>query len=105
MTTPKTPQICKFTAYDTQLAQESIRLDHEIKKLSARKKTIDADLTAKMEANGALLATYRASTIAERVHWQRHGLDVAQIKLMEPEIAKRFPKDTDGYRIQYLLAI
>ena len=105
MTTPKTPQICKFTAADTRKAQESIRLGDEIKRLKAKKDAIDMELTAKMETAGAILATFRNSAIAERVYWQRHGLDVAQIKAMEPDIAKRFPKDTNGYRIQYLLAI
>lgn len=101
------PNIVRFTVRDTRLAQESIALDHKIKELTARKKTIDAELTAKMGAVGATLATYKASTIAALVPPQeRWLLDVARIKVELPDVAKEYTKPpSTKLHIQYLLAV
>lgn len=92
--------IAKLTTTMAQMIRDRHALDQEIKKLTASRDAIDAQVKEAM--GDSLIGMHRLVPLVEMKPWTRVTIDPKALRAAEPAIAQRFEKVSSGRTLHYM---
>lgn len=104
MTTSKMQQnvILKVTQARVEKIADRQNIDAQIKKLTAQRDAIDAEIKADMIAHGKIVCQYRNQTLVELQETRRHTIDSKRLRLEKPELAAAYTKESVSRHLHYV---